>query len=524
MDLNLTPVRFFERAVKLFHSKTAVVCQGRRWTYAEYGERVERLANGLTNIGVKPSEKVAYLGYNCHRLLECYYGVVKTGAILLPINIRLSPEDIKYILQDAKPKVVLVDHDFLNKLEPSLSDVKFVSHFILLNSADGYPEWIKGTYDDVIDASSFRPQHPPGEYPFQEKDVAELFYTSGTTGPPKGVMLTHRNLYLHALSTMAVYPMAETDIQLHLIPLFHVNGWGIPHFLTAKGGTHVMLQKFSPNAVLESIEKERITRMYVVPTMINDILSSPELQSFDLSSMKEILIGGAPPPTGMCATTEEVFGCNVHSGFGATETCPMLAAPELPPDIDAETYRHRAHETWGIPVIGAEFRIIDESGNDLPWDGESVGELLARGDNIMLGYLNKEDETARTLSDGWLHTGDLASIDAEGALYIRDRKKDIIISGGENISSLEIEQVLYTHPAVMECAVIAKQDDRWGEIPLAVVVLKPGAKAGPSEFVDYTKQRMSSFKALKEAVVIDEMPRGGTGKVLKSALRKEFGR
>ena len=523
MNLNLTPVRFFERAVKLFHSNTAVVCQGHRWTYAEYGERVERLANALTDLGVNPSDKVAYLGYNCHRLLECYYGVVKTGGVLLPINIRLSPEDIKYIVQDARPKVLLVDHDFLGKIEANIGDFECVRHFILLNNRDTYPKWVKGVYDRLLDAAPPGPQLPPGEYPFQEDDVAEIFYTSGTTGPPKGVMLTHRNLYLHALSTMAVYPMAETDIQLHLIPLFHVNGWGIPHFLTAKGGAHVMLQKFSPAGVLESIEKERITRMYVVPTMVNDILSSPELSAFDVSSMKEILIGGAPPPTGMCAATEKVFGCIVHSGFGATETCPMLAAPELPPDIDPETYRHRAHETWGIPVIGSEFRIVDESGNDLPWDGEAVGELLARGDNIMLGYLNKEEETAKTLAGGWYHTGDLASIDADGALYIRDRKKDIIISGGENISSLEIEQVLYTHPAILECAVISKRDDRWGEIPLAVVVLKPGATAEPSEFVTYTKERMSSFKALKEAVIIDEMPRGGTGKILKSALRKDFG-
>jgi len=325
--------------------------------------------------------------------------------------------------------------------------------------------------------------------------------------------------------SVSVYHMAETDVQIHLVPLFHVNGWGLPHYLTAKGGTHVMVQKFDATTTLELIQNEKVTRIFAIPTMIDSILGHPDFDSYDVSSIKDILIGGAPPPAGMCDRTEKAFAeCTVHTGFGMTETCPFIASPELPPGLDPETLRHRAHETWGFPLIGAEFRIYDElEQKDLPWDGESVGELLVRGDMVMKGYLKKEEETAKTLADGWLHTGDLVSIDQEGSLYIRDRKKDIIISGGENISSLEVEQVLYSHPDILECAVIGKMDRKWGEIPKAIVVLRPGATLTAEDIIQLTREKMAHFKALREAVIIDEMPRGGTGKILKTVLRQEYG-
>lgn len=524
MNITLTQVRFLERTVKLFRSKTAVVCENQRWTYAQYGERVERLANGLEDLGVQPGERVAYLGYNCHRLLECYYGIIKMGGVLLPLNIRLASQDFEYIIQDAEPHVLFVDPDFLNKLEPILKNISSVTHFYLLESMKDVPDWIDGTYDDLIDRSSPAPRRPEGDYPFHEDDMAELFYTSGTTGPPKGVMLTHRNLYLHALSAMATYPVHETDIQLHLIPLFHVNGWGTPHYLTAKGGTHVMIKKFDPVRVLELIQTEKINKFFIIPTMVNAIMEAPNLESYDLSSLKDVLIGGAPPPTGMCAKAEEIFGCTVHGAFGMSETCPLIAFPELPRDLEPETFRHRAHETWGFPMIGVEFKVVDDSGKELPWDGQTIGELLVKGDMVMKGYLNKEEETQKTLAGGWYHSGDLVSIGPDGSLYIRDRKKDIIISGGENISSLEIEQVLYSHPDILECAVIGKQDLKWGEIPKAIVVLKSGARLTPQEIIDFSRDRMAHFKALRDAVIVDEMPRGGTGKILKNVLREQYGK
>ena len=285
-----------------------------------------------------------------------------------------------------------------------------------------------------------------------------------------------------------------------------------------------MIKSFDPIRVLQLIQAEKVNKFFTIPTMVNAIIEVPNLQSYDLSSLKDVLIGGAPPPTGMCARAEEIFGCRVHGAFGMSETCPLIAFPELPGDLEAETIRHRAHETWGFPMIGVEFRIVDDSGKQLPWDGQTIGELLVRGDMLMKGYLNKGVETEKALAGGWYHTGDLVSIGPDGSLYIRDRKKDIIISGGENISSLEIEQVLYSHPDILECAVIGKQDTKWGEIPKAIVVLKPGTELAPQGIIDFTRDRMAHFKALREAVVADDLPRGGTGKILKSVLREQYGK
>jgi len=523
MNITLTQVRFLERAVKLFSQKTAVICEGQKWTYAQFGERVERLANALEDLGVQHNEKVAYLGYNCHRLLECYYGIIKMGGVLLPLNIRLASQDFQYIIRDAEPVAVLIDPDFLEKVEPILKDIPSVKRYYVLGPIENPPDWIDGEYDELLENSPAAPRRSPGDYPFAEDDMAELFYTSGTTGPPKGVMLTHRNLYLHALSAMATYPVHETDIQLHLIPLFHVNGWGTPHYLTAKGGTHIMLKKFDPVQVLELVQTEKVNKFFIIPTMVNAIMEVPDLTSYDLSSLKDVLIGGAPPPTGMCARAEEIFGCTVHGAFGMSETCPLIAFPELPLDLNPDTFRHRAHETWGFPMVGVEFKVIDETGNELPWDGESIGELLVRGDMVMKGYLNKEEATHRAMEGGWYHTGDLVSVGPDGSLYIRDRMKDIIISGGENISSLEIEQVLYSHPDILECAVIGKQDPKWGEIAKAIFVPKPGTTLSPEEVIAFSREKLAHFKSLREAEIIDEMPRGGTGKILKSTLRKEYG-
>ena len=523
MNIPLTPVRFLERTIKIFGPRTAVVCEGKRWTYSQFGERTERLANALEDLGVKPGERVAYLGYNCHRLLECYYGIIKMGGVLLPLNIRLSSSDFEYIIGDAEPRVLLLDPDFIGKIEPIINNIPSIKHFYLLEPMENPVQWITGEYDDLLEKSPSAPRRSTGDYPFREDDMAELFYTSGTTGPPKGVMLSHRNLYLHAMAAMAAYPTFETDIQLHLIPLFHVNGWGTPHFLTAKGGTHVMLKKFDPAKVLELVQEEKVTRFFIIPTMVNAIMEFPGAASYDLSSLKDVLIGGAPPPSGMCPKAEKVFGCTVHGGFGMSETCPLIAFPELPHDLDPETFRHRAHETWGFPMVGVEFKVIDESGKELPWDGKTIGELLVRGDMVMTGYLNKEEPTARALEGGWYRSGDLVSMGADGSLYIRDRKKDIIISGGENISSLEIEQVLYSHPAVLECAVIGKKDPKWGEIPKAIVVLKEGDQVTPGELIDFTRERLAHFKALREVEIVNEMPRGGTGKILKNVLRRQYG-
>jgi len=522
MNIPLTPMRFLERTVKIYGKKTGVICSDHCFTYGEYGERVNRLSNGLLKLGIQKGDRVSYLGYNCHRLLEAFYGIPQIGAILLPLNIRLLPNDFEYIINESEPKILFLNRDFIPQIDSIRDRIPSVEKFILLGEGDDCPTWISGTYDELLSGASAEPPYPLGAYPFTEDDVAEIFYTSGTTGKPKGVMLTHRNLYLHALAVLVSSPMDETDIQIHLIPLFHVNGWGTPHYLTAMGGTHIMVQKFDPAETMEIVQREKVTRFYIIPTMVNAILALPNLKDYDATSVRRVLVGGAPPPTGMIERVEKAFGCLTSTAFGMTEACPLIAWPELSPHLDQETRDFRAKRTWGFPMLGVEFRIVDPDGNDLPWDGESVGELLVRGDMIMKGYYRSPQETADTLADDWYHTGDLCAMGPDGSLYVKDRQKDIIISGGENISSLEVEAVLYSHPEIFECAVIAKPDDKWGEIPLAFVVPKEGSGIKPEEIIVFSREHLAHFKAPKEVKIIDEFPRGGTGKILKSILREQI--
>jgi fatty-acyl-CoA synthase len=452
MNIPLTPIRFLERTVKVYGKKTGVICGDHRFSYGEFGERVNQLSNALSKIGVVKGDRVSYLGYNCHQLLEAFFGIPQMGAILCPLNIRLLPKDFEYIINESEPKVLFIDPDFIPQIDSIRDRIHSVLHFILLAGMDNPPAWITDTYEELMEKGSAEPPYPLGAYPFHEDDVAEIFYTSGTTGRPKGVMLTHRNLHLHAMSVLASEPMDETDIQIHLIPLFHVNGWGTPHYLTATGGTHVMAQKFDPVETLRIIQREKVTRFYIIPTMVNAILSVPDFETFDVSSVRRVLVGGAPPPTGMIERVENAFKCLASTAFGMTEACPLIAWPELSPYLETQTRDFRAKRTWGFPLMGVEFRIVDTEGNDLPWDGEAVGELLVRGDMVMKGYYRSPEETANTLEGGWYHTGDLCAMGPDGSLYVKDRQKDIIISGGENISSLEVEAVLYSHPDILECA------------------------------------------------------------------------
>jgi fatty-acyl-CoA synthase len=315
--------------------------------------------------------------------------------------------------------------------------------------------------------------------------------------------------------------MDETDVQIHLIPLFHVNGWGTPHYLTAKGGTHLLIQKFDPEQTMALIQKEKATRLYLIPTMVNALLNLPDFRQYNISSLRDILIGGAPPPTGMIERAQEAFDCLVHTGFGMSETSPLIAWPELSPYLDPAVRQYRAQKTWGFPMMGVDFRVVDSRGEDLPWDGQAIGELLVRGDMVMKGYYDSPEATEKALEKGWYHTGDLVSLGPDGSLFIKDRMKEIIISGGENISSLEVEQVLYSHPDIMECAVVGKPDEKWGEVPVAFVVPRPGISLTSLAVIDFARDRMAHFKTPKEVRIIEQFPRGGTGKIMKSVLKAQ---
>jgi fatty-acyl-CoA synthase len=522
MNIPLTPLRFQRRAATLYRKKVGVICGRERFTYGQFNDRVNRLSRALGSLGVAKGDRVALLSYNCHRLLEAYYGVVQTGAVLMPLNIRLSPQELSYILNDAEASLLFLDPDFIPLVETFRKDVTTVKAFVLLDDAEK-PRWaLPVTYDELL------AEHTGEELDtsdIREDDLAELFYTSGTTGDPKGVMLSHRNLYLHALSVLASHHVTENDVQLHTIPLFHVNGWGTPQTLTCVGGTHVMLRRFDPKTVLELVEAERVTIFSLVPTMATALVNYPEVSRYDVSSVRLILIGGAASPPELIRAVEEKFpSARCYAGYGLSETSPVLTVSFLKHEHQGLTgeARYRRQAMTGYALPGVELRVVNEKGEDVKPDGQQIGEIIARSDGVMLGYWRRPEETAAVIRDGWFHTGDMATIDEDGYILIVDRKKDIIISGGENIASLEIEKVLAAHPAVYECAVIAVPDEKWGEVPKALVVLKPEMTATAEELIEFCKSRLASFKAPKSIDFYESLPKGGTGKILKRELREKY--
>ena len=518
MKTALVVADFLDRAASIYREKIGVVCGAERFAYGDVARRVDRLSSSLAAAGVRRGDVVACISFNCHRLLELYYAVPQMGAILLPVNIRLTPDDIAYILADAEAKAVVVDRALTPLLAPIRDRLPALRIIVLMGGDAAQQSPVQGLDYEALVAGADAPFERPS---LDEDDVAELFYTSGTTARPKGVMLTHRNLYTHAMSVIACLHPTDADVQLHSIPLFHVNGWGTPHSLTAMGGRHVMLSRFDPEHVLETIERERVTQMLMVPTMALALLHSASAQTRDLSSLRRIKLGGAAsPPSLVKALDERLPDCSIMCGYGLTETTPVLTVATLKDGMQADAAASvRARSTAGLPIPGVRVEVLDEDGRMLPHDGASVGEVCARANSVMAGYWKQPEETARVIVDGWFHTGDMGTIDPEGYLSIVDRKKDIIITGGENVASLEIEKTIYEHPSVLECAVIAVPDERWGEIPAALIVRKPGAALQGPELVEFCRERLAGFKVPKAVKFVDALPKGGTGKILKRELR-----
>jgi fatty-acyl-CoA synthase len=521
MNLPLTPVRFKRHAARVFGKKIGVVCEDLRFTYKEFNERCDRLSNALLSLGLKSGDRAAYLSFNCHRLLEAYYGVPQLGAILLPLNIRLSPEELTYILNDAAPRLLFFDPEFIPMVEAMRPHVGSVEHYVALRGSR--PSWAHAKdYDELLAGAE------PREIDYglvDEHTVAELFYTSGTTAHPKGVMLTHRNLYLHALYTAAALRGGDAEVHVYTVPLFHVNAWGAPHILPLSGGRNVMIRKFDPVTLLELVHRERITRLHMVPAMAIALINHPDFAKYDLSSVKEVMLGGAPASVALIRQLEEkVPSCVAKGGYGLTETSPVLTMAHMKDHLtgDPEEVQFQRKATAGFAIPGVEIRVVDIEGRDVKPDGGQVGEVIARSDVVMEGYWRQPEETARVIRDGWFHTGDLATIDEEGYVLIVDRAKDMILSGGENIASAEIERVLYAHPAVLECAVIAVPDDTWGEVPKALVALKAGQAATEGEIFDHCRRHLAGYKVPKSVEFMESLPKGGTGKILKKVLREKY--
>jgi fatty-acyl-CoA synthase len=515
----LSVLEFRDRAAAYFGDKVGVVDGEQSFTYRTFAERSHRLANALVDLGVAPGDRVSFLTYNTHHLLEAYFGVLEAGAVLNPVNVRLTPHDIGYILDHGSARVLAFHRDFLPLVEAIMPSVSTRPRLVIMEGDRG--GIATDEYEALLAGASSEPRRPQ----LDENAIAELFYTSGTTGLPKGVALTHRNLYLHALYAQMALGFVEDDVVLHVVPLFHVNGWGVPHFLTLLGGRHVMLRKFDPTALMALVERHRVTRLLGVPAIFNALLHSGERGRFDLSSLRQLIIGGAPASPTMVRALEQEMGVEAVVGYGLSETSPILTIA-LPRRslTEAEPPEHRIERQamTGWPIPGVSVRVVDADGADVRADGEQIGEIVARGNTVMHGYYRDPDATAVTMRDGWLHTGDMATIDASGYVSIKDRSKDIIIRAGENLSSVEVENVIAAHPAVLECAVVAAPDDRFGEAPVAIVVLKPGATATAKELRQHCREHLARFKVPRDFHFQDALPKGGTGKVLKGELREPF--
>lgn len=520
MNIPLTPVRFLRYAEQQFPRKTAIVCGEQRFSYAQFAERARRLAGVLFEAGVQSGDRVAFLSLNCHRLLEAYYGVLEAGAVLLPLNFRLAPQELAFILNDSGAKILFLQKEFLEVVNSFRESIPTIQTFVLL---DAHPEahWLSSkNYDDSLSGA---PPHHADIMGFDEDALAELFYTSGTSANPKGVMLTHRNIYLHALSVCITFRTKADSVQLHTIPLFHANGWGTAHSVTLVGGTHVMLQRFTCAEVFRLIERERVDSLSLVPIMATALANSPDLQNYDLSSLQWISIGGAASSPTLVQQVEEKLGCPCFSGYGLTETAPVLSTAMLKLQTQLEDdRRYVAQAMTGYAIPGVELRVADPNDNDVPRDGKTMGEILARSDGVMAGYWHQPEATAEVLRGGWFHTGDMATIGEDGNILIVDRKKDIIVSGGENISSLEVEKALLAHPGVYEAAIIPVPDEKWGEVPKGLVVLKPGCQLSESELIEFCRARLAHFKCPRSIEFVDALPKTATGKILKKNLRKKY--
>lgn len=520
MNIPLTPVRFLRYAEQQFPRKTAVVCQDLRFTYAEFGDRVWRLAGALRDAGAQPGDRVAFLSLNCHRLLEAYFGVLEAGCILLPLNIRLAGPELTYILNHSGATILFLEQEFVSLVDSFRHDLKTVRSFHPLDGTST-ASWLSDqNYEQMLaSATAYR-----GDLmTFDENSVAEIFYTSGTSARPKGVMLTHRNVYLHAMNLAVYHHTRYENVLMHTIPLFHANGWGAAHTITSVGGTHVMLPRFLPEEVFRLVERERVSALSLVPIMATVLVNSPARSKYDLSSVEWSVIGGAASSPTLIREVEANLGFKCFSGYGLTECSPSLATAEIKPDMLCEgEERNVLQAMTGYAYPGHELRVVDADDKDIPHDGVTMGEIIARSDGVMAGYWQQPEATAEAMRGGWFHTGDMAVIAENGYILIVDRKKDIIVSGGENISSLDVEKVLLAHPGVYEAAVIPVVDRKWGEVPKAVVVAKPGSQLSEVELIEFCRARLAHYKCPQSVEFCDALPKTATGKVLKRELRQKY--
>jgi long-chain acyl-CoA synthetase len=515
-EVFMSIVAGLKKTVAAAPDRVASITNQERYTFKQLDERINRLSSGLAGLGIKPRDRVAILALNHWRYLELYYAIPQTGAAVVPINFRIPAAEVKYIIEHSEATALAVDDALAPMIEGLRAELSAVKHFISMGDAprDGFL-----AYEDLLQQGSPDFEAPP----VGDEELLGLFYTSGTTAEPKGVMLTHHNMLSNIKHSNAVSQPQATDVFLHAAPMFHLADGAAIFNNIAHGIAQTYLARFDPTEVLETIQRERISTTVLVPTMINFLLQHPKIGEYDLSSLRQITYGASPIAPETLRRAMKIFGCDFAQGYGLTEASPLLTA--LTRDdhkaalTDASAEKRLA--SCGKPVPGVEVRVVKDDGTMIE-PGE-VGEIIARGPNIMQGYWKRDADTANAVRDGWLYTGDLATVDAEGYVYLVDRKKDMIVSAGENVFSTEVEAVLYMHPAVKEAAVIPVPDEQWGERVHACLSLKEGTSLTLEELEEFCHPHLPSYKIPRSIEIIDgELPKGGSGKILKKNLREKY--
>jgi fatty-acyl-CoA synthase len=511
-----------EKALSLYAEKEAVVCGEARFTYRQFADRVYRLANFLRSRGVGQADCVAILHQNSHEFLESYFATAQVGAVLNPLNYRLSPNELAFILRDSGASLLIASDRFVKCVEPLPEMGTNFDHVLWTGSAvESSASFESMYYEEVLSQEKAVALSVPD---ISDDDVVHLYYTSGTTGRPKGVMLSHKNVCVHALAAIAELKLGDHDNWIHVAPLFHLADAWATFAITWVGGRHVVASDFDPPLVLSAIERERVTITNMIPTMLNMLVNTPGVETHDFSSLRAILSGGAPIAPEVVRNIMGVFKCDYIQTYGMTETSPYLTVSVLKESLahlsDEEQFVYKAKT--GRPFMGVLLKVVREDGTEVIANDEEVGEIVVKGDIVTKGYWNRPEETAKALRDGWLYTGDMAVVDKEGYVNIVDRKKDMIITGGENVYSVEVENVLYTHPSVLEAAVIGAADPKWGEVVKAVLVLKPGERVTEEEIIQYCKERIARYKAPKSVDFISELPKTGSGKIFKKGLKEKY--
>jgi fatty-acyl-CoA synthase len=517
----LTPLALLERTLRVFPDKPAVVYGDLRWSYRRFSDEVGRLAGALVRAGVEPGDRVAFLAPNVPELLVAHFAVLQVRAALVAINTRLQREEVGYILSHSGAKLVFCDPE----LAPAVAEAA---------GAPSPPRFVN--VEDPVAGVTGRPLDGPSYAEFvagapvlpvradvdDEDRITSINYTSGTTGRPKGVMYTHRGAFLNALGEMFVHGLGRDSTFLWTLPLFHCNGWCFPWAVTGAGGTHVMLRAIDAQKIRALIERENVTHFNGAPTVLLMLAESEAFRGVRFDPPLRVATGGAPPSPTILRRMEEL-GIRVIHLYGLTETYGPHVYCEMQRDWEALDVdgRARVMARQGVPYHHAtHLRVVDEEMRDVPADAATMGEVVMRGNNVMKGYFRDPEATAQAFRGGWFHSGDIGVLHPDGYIELRDRKKDIIISGGENISTIEVEHTLVKHPAVLECAVVSMPHEKWGEVPKAFVALRPGAAVTAEELVAFCRERLAHFKCPK-AIEFGELPKTSTGKIQKFRLREK---